>query len=240
MSFKVKTIKAKKISYGSSRSLKGIKYMVIHFTGNKGDTAENNAKYFASGNTREAGAHIFVDGGKYIYKSVPLGKVAWAVGGFVTSKKGAAKYYKKCTNSNSMSIEMCNCVGGVPSKVFNQTVEVVKAYMKKYHIPASNVIRHWDVSGKDCPAPWTGSNNAGWKKFKKAISSSTVTKPKPSFKSYKVKITASSLRIRKSASTGSKQVGSYKKNSIVTVKAVKNGWGQTSKGWIYLKYTKKC
>lgn len=178
MAFKVKVIKAKKISYGSSRSPKDIKYIVFHFTGNKGDTAKNNAKYFANGNTREAGAHIFLDGGKYIYKSVPILKIAWAVGGFVTSRGGAAKYYKKCTNANSISFEMCNCVGGVPEKVFNQAVEVTKAYMKKYNIPADHVIRHWDVSGKDCPAPWTGSNNAGWKKFKKAISSSSSSNKK--------------------------------------------------------------
>lgn len=76
----------------------------------------------------------------------------------------------------------------------------------------------------------------------KSIDSTKVTsKPASStFKSYKVQITASSLRIRKSASTSSAQVGSYRKGETPTIKTVKNGWGQTSKGWISLQYTKKC
>ena len=37
--------------------------------------------------------------------------------------------------------------------------------MKKYNIPASNVIRHFDVTGKLCPAYWSGRENAGkWEK----------------------------------------------------------------------------
>ena len=37
-----------------------IQYIVIHYTGNKGDTAKNNADYFYGGN-RQASAHYFVD-----------------------------------------------------------------------------------------------------------------------------------------------------------------------------------
>ena len=77
----------------------------------------------------------------------------------------------------------------------------------------------------------------------KSIDSTKVTiKPKTSAssKSYKVKVTASALNIRKSPSTSAAKVGSYKKDTTVTIKAVKNGWGQTSKGWIKLSYTKKC
>ena len=45
------------------------------------------------------------------------------------------------------------------SKVFS------KALMKKYNIPASNVIRHFDVTGKLCPAYWSGKENTGkWEK----------------------------------------------------------------------------
>lgn len=57
---------------------------------------------------------------------------------------------------------------------------------------------------------------------------------------YETQVTASSLRIRKKPSTYSIQVGSYSRGTIVKIKAVKNGWGQTNKGWIKLEYTKKC
>jgi N-acetylmuramoyl-L-alanine amidase CwlA len=69
---------------------------------------------------------------------------------------------------------MCNSAGKVPGKVRDQTVELVKFLMKKYGVPASRVIRHWDVNGKDCPAPWMGADNDGWTEFKKEIGGQAV------------------------------------------------------------------
>lgn len=174
MALKFKKMFAHKSNYGGERKTSDIKYIVIHYTGNQGDTAINNCKYFQGAN-RNASAHYFVDGGTYIYKSVPVTSVAWSVGGCYSLKNGAGTYYKKCTNANSISIEMCNSVKSVPAKVYSQTVELVKFLMEKYNVPASNVIRHWDVNGKLCPAPWTGSNNSNWKKFKEEISAKPKT-----------------------------------------------------------------
>ena len=53
--------KAKKVSYGNLRNRKNIKGIVIHYTSGSKDTAKNECDYFATGNTRNAGAHIFVD-----------------------------------------------------------------------------------------------------------------------------------------------------------------------------------
>ena len=60
---KYKMIKAKPVSYGGTRSLDKIKYIVIHYTGNdsRTDTAKAECNYFKNGNTRYAGAHYFVD-----------------------------------------------------------------------------------------------------------------------------------------------------------------------------------
>ena len=168
MALKFKKEMAHKSNYGGTRSESDIKYIVIHYTGNNGDTAANNCKYFQGAN-RNASAHYFVDGGAYIYNSVPVKSVAWSVGGFYSQSGGAGSYYKKCTNANSISVEMCNCVKSVPDKVFDQTVELTRFLMDKYNVPPSRVIRHWDVNGKDCPARWTGKNNDGWDKFKRAI-----------------------------------------------------------------------
>lgn len=168
MALKFREELAHKSNYGGTRSTGDIKYIVIHYTGNNGDTAANNCRYFQGAN-RHASAHYFVDGGAYVYNSVPVKSVAWSVGGFYSQSCGAGSFYKKCTNANSLSIEMCNCVKSVPDDVFDQTVELTKYLMKKYDIPASRVIRHWDVNGKSCPARWTGKNNSGWEKFKKAI-----------------------------------------------------------------------
>lgn len=173
MGLKFKKKFAHKSNYGGTRSTKDIDYIVVHYTGNSKDTALNNCKYF-QGASRGASAHYFVDGGKYVYKSVAVNRVAWAVGGRYSTVGPAGNYYKKCTNANSLSVEMCNSAGKVPGKVRDQTVELVKFLMKKYGIPASHVIRHWDVNGKVCPEPWAGATNSCWSNFKKGIGGQAV------------------------------------------------------------------
>lgn len=168
MALKFRDELAHKSNYGGTRSTSDIKYIVIHYTGNDGDTAANNCRYFQGAN-RHASAHYFVDGGAYVYNSVPVKYVAWSVGGFYSKSNGAGTYYQKCTNANSVSVEMCNCVKSIPQKVFDQTVELTRFLMDKYNVPPSRVVRHWDVNGKDCPARWTGKNNDGWDKFKRTI-----------------------------------------------------------------------
>mgnify|MGYP004627498689 CR=1 FL=1 len=128
----------------------------------------HKSNYFQQPN-RHASAHIFLDGTGYAYKSVPLSRVAWSVGGFYKQTDGAGSFYKKATNANTLNIELCNSVDKVPDKVYKEAVELTRYYMKKYNISASHVIRHWDVNGKDCPDPWIGKNNKMWKQFKKDI-----------------------------------------------------------------------
>ncbi|MGE4214109.1 MAG: N-acetylmuramoyl-L-alanine amidase [Anaerotignaceae bacterium] len=55
-----------------------VKYIVLHYTANNGDTAKGNCKYFASAG-RKASAHYFVDENR-VYQSVPDSDAAWSVG----------------------------------------------------------------------------------------------------------------------------------------------------------------
>ena len=151
---------------GGTRAASGIRYIVIHYTGNDGDTAMNNAKYYA-GNVVKTSAHYFVDD-KEIVQSVDDLRVAWAVGGKKypsCPQTGGGTLYGKCKNVNSISIELCDAkkdgVYAPSTKTVAQALELTKALMKKYNIPASNVIRHFDVTGKLCPAYWSGRENAG-------------------------------------------------------------------------------
>ncbi len=154
-------------NYAKGRS-GDIKYIVIHYTANKGDTAINNVKYFAN-NVVKASAHFFVDEND-IYSSVPVADVAWHCGGGLQGNSGH-DWYKLCTNSNSVGVEMClwDKEGNVKQGTIDKCVGLVKHLMDVYNIPAENVIRHWDVTGKECPKPMTGDNNGLWKNFKKAI-----------------------------------------------------------------------
>ena len=167
---KIKEYLANKNNYGGKRSTSDIKYIVIHYTGNDGDSDEGNSKYFKN-NIVKASAHYFVDDDS-ITQSVADNYIAYSVGGSRYSDyktTGGAKFYNQCVNSNSISIELCDVVkdGKVyPSKkTIENALELVKDLMSKYNVPKSNVIRHFDVNGKKCPAYWCGTDekNDLWK-----------------------------------------------------------------------------
>lgn len=167
---KIKRIKAKPISYGSKRDLNSIKYIVIHYTAGNGDTAVNCGNYFATVNTRQAGAHFFADQKGNVVKSIDMNRIAWSVGGNRYSdytKTGGAKYYKKCTNANSVSIELCDNLKKDPSKAQAKSVQELIEYIRKHCPNAKKVIRHFDVTGKYCPARMMESKK--WRDFLKMI-----------------------------------------------------------------------
>ena len=178
MAYILKTNYADKSNYGSYRNVSKIKYIVIHYTANDGDTDEANAKYFKKAN-RKASAHYFVDDDS-VTISVPDTYVAWSVGGSRYSnykKTGGAKYYKIATNTNTLNIEMCDTIKNgkydISEKTLSNTIELVKTLMKKYNIPLNNIIRHFDVTGKACPAYYVNENE--WKKFKDRLVSNTTS-----------------------------------------------------------------
>jgi len=178
---KINYRKAKSICYGKIRTKSQIKYLVFHYTGGSKDTAKNNADFFATGIQRSAGAHYFVDS-KEVWQSINDLLVAYSVGGTWGGKK--------ITNTNSISIEMCSFTKW-NQKTAELASELGAMLVKKYGIPASNIIRHWDVGSKanggsaqkSCPLPCIGNNNANWNKLKKMTLDkahiSTVSSQKP-------------------------------------------------------------
>ena len=178
---KISSYPASKENYGGTRSLSNIKYIVLHYTANDGDTAMSNAKYFASG-SRGASAHYFVDSNN-IVQSVEDNYVAWSVGGSKysdCSKTGGGKFYGVCTNGNSINIELCDDIrnGNIyPTEAaISNAIDLVRTLMKKYNIGVDNVIRHFDVNGKRCPAYWCGDSqkNAKWQVFKSRLEEQVV------------------------------------------------------------------
>ena len=151
-----------------------VKYIVIHYTGSEG-TAANNVTYFNGGN-RGASAHYFVDrSGEIREYCDPAKYYVWHCGGSLESSHHP--YHGKCTNRNSIGIEICTHNNGrnweFTAKAVAAAVELTKNLMKQFGVPASNVIRHYDVTGKSCPrVPGWGAvgGDAEWKKFKAQIS----------------------------------------------------------------------
>lgn len=144
-----------------SRGKVGIKYLVIHDTGNlnKGAGALNHRNYVEN-NSRGASAHYFVDD-KVIVQYVGDLMAAGSVG------DGRGRY--GITNSNSLSIEMCINSDGNYLKMYKNTVELTKNLMKKFNIPWDRVVRHYDASRKNCPGHMSKNNWEKWWKFKEDI-----------------------------------------------------------------------
>lgn len=149
------------INYSTGSSTSRIKYIVIHYTANNGDTAKGNTNYFKS-TYRGASAHYFVDEDS-VWQSVLDKNVAWHCG------TSGTYYHAKCRNNNSIGVELCSEMDSKGNYYFNDetvamAVELVKSLMDKYNVPVANVIRHYDVTHKLCPAPYV-NNTAAWKNF---------------------------------------------------------------------------
>lgn len=152
-------------NYGGLRTKK-IKYIVVHYTAGNGDTARDNGAYFQRNAGLGASAHWFVDE-KNAVASVPEEFVAWHCGGDVYS-------HPECRNGNSIGVELCSDKDRDGMYYFTEdtlenAAELLRDLMKKYDIPIERVIRHYDVTGKNCPAPFVGTGYEDWKEFKELI-----------------------------------------------------------------------
>lgn len=160
---------AKENSYGAARTLVSIKYIVLHYTGVNGDTAKNEVKFFATGNTRSAGAHFFVGQDGDVQQSIPLKYKAWSVG---DTTNGRGTYYGKCVNSNSVSIEMCDQMNKDASVAQIAAVKELITYIQSQCPNAKTIIRHYDVTTKHCPARYLDANK--WAQLKAAVTGGVV------------------------------------------------------------------
>lgn len=225
-------IPATSYCHGSTRALSSIKYIVLHYTAVNGDTAKNEATYFSRNYSRYAGAHFFVDQSGYIAQSIAMNVTAWSVGG---SKYYGTdpQYYGKCTNYNSVSIEMCDQVNKDASAKQIAAVKWLISHIQKNCPNAKTIIRHYDVNGKPCPARYLTASK--WSSLKKAVTDG-------GFASYRVEI-VKAVNVREKASTSSKKVMVLTKGGVYTiVKESSNGkWGKLKSGvgWISLS-TKYC
>ena len=149
------------------------KYIAIHYTAgstSKKGTARNTRNVFLS---RNASADFVVDDAEIVQINPDIRNYyCWSVGDKKNTNSGGGRLYGIATNKNTISIELCsNLIPGTspqyanhkgwyftPSAVEN-ALQLVRYLMCKYGIPKTNVVRHYDVSGKLCPGI-SGWNNA--------------------------------------------------------------------------------
>lgn len=160
----------------SLRTSGKIKYIVIHYVGAAGSAADN-ARYFHLHEYLGSSAHYFVgnksEGGR-IYKSVDPKYRAWHCGTNGTYR------HPECRNENSIGVELCcKKVNGewiFEDETVTSAVCLVRELMKIYGVSPENVIRHYDVTGKVCPAPFVYDENR-WQSFKRRIAMEEYTTP---------------------------------------------------------------
>ena len=151
-----------------------VRYIVMHYTANNGDTARNNCDYYHRVGGLQASAHYFVDE-HGVMQSVRECDTAWHCG----AEAGRRYWHPECRNANSIGIEMCSRKRAdgsyyiLPETVANAAA-LAREIMQRYGIDTEHVLRHYDVTGKRCPMPWV-DDPAQWTAFKDMLTPKNTT-----------------------------------------------------------------
>lgn len=142
-------ILANRANYGGRRQ-GGVEYIVLHYTANDGDSGLSNARYFGQRLTPPVSAHYFVDDWG-VTQTVPEEYVAYHCG-------AAAYRHPACRNENAIGVELCDTRRDGTVAPSEQTLKnaaaLVWELMQRHHVAIERVVRHYDVTGKRCPAYW--------------------------------------------------------------------------------------
>lgn len=136
--------------------LEKIDGVVIHYVGNPGTTAEANRNYFASLSSGAEGtyasSHFVVGLEGEVLQCIPLTEIAYA---------------SKDRNGDTVAIEVCHPdeTGEFSAVTYQQVVELTAWLCRTFDLdPETDVIRHYDVTGKLCPKYYV-ENPMAWESF---------------------------------------------------------------------------
>ena len=143
-------------------ALEKINGVVIHYVGNPGTTAHANRNYFQSlSSGREntyASSHFIVGLEGEVIQCVPLTEIAYA---------------SNTRNGDTVSIEVCHPdeTGEFSPVTYDRTVELTAWLCREFRLdPSQDVIRHYDVTGKECPRYYVEHPEA-WDAFRADVAS---------------------------------------------------------------------
>ena len=137
----------------------GITGIVIHYTANPGSTAQDNRDYFNGlqySQETSASSNFVVGLDGEIIQCVPSWEVAYA---------------SNDRNYDTVSIEVCHPdeSGKFTDKTYRSLVQLTAWLCVKFDLTADDVIRHYDVTGKNCPKYFV-ENEEAWTAFKENVS----------------------------------------------------------------------
>lgn len=129
--------------------------IVIHYVGNPGTTAQENRDYFESlkdsGETY-ASSHFVVGLEGEVIQCIPTSEIAYA---------------SNSRNDDTISIEVCHPdeTGKFNDVTYDSLVELTGWLCEYLQVSPENVIRHYDITGKECPLYYVEHEDA-WEEFK--------------------------------------------------------------------------
>lgn len=137
--------------------LDAVNGVVIHYVGNPGTTAQANRNYFESLSSGQEGvyasSHFIVGLEGEVIQCIPLAEKAYASNG---------------RNGDTIAIEVCHPdeTGEFSAVSYDRCVELTAWLCRTFRLePESDVIRHYDVTGKVCPKYYVDHPEA-WDAFR--------------------------------------------------------------------------
>lgn len=135
-----------------------IKGIVIHYTANPGATARGNRDYFENlkdTHITKASSNFVVGLEGEIIQCVPTWEVAYA---------------SNDRNEDTVSIECCHPdeSGKFNQETYRSMVQLSAWLCLKFDLTEKDIIRHYDVTGKNCPKYFV-ENEKAWETFKKDV-----------------------------------------------------------------------
>lgn len=158
--------------------LVGMKGIVMHWTADPGATDQAEKNFFDGkdgGGGRYASAHFFVDRDSATL-IIPLDEVAYHANEKpckIDKLAATASYYKNGgANLTSIGIEMCvEKDGSIHGATVKKSEQIAAELCKRYNLsPQEDIYRHYDITGKNCPAPWVDHPEL-FTQFKKDVNS---------------------------------------------------------------------
>lgn len=142
--------------------IKEINNIVVHYVANPGSGAEDNRSYFEglsqTGETY-ASSHYIIGLEGEIIQCVPLNEVA---------------YCSNDRNDDTISIEVCHpeSDGEFTDDSYNSLVMLCAWLCDAYKLKSSDIIRHYDITGKICPKYFVDYPDK-WEDFKNDVKEMT-------------------------------------------------------------------
>ena len=134
--------------------LEGVRDIVIHYVGNPGSTAQQNRDYYANPSS-EVSSHFVIGLKGEVIQCIPL------------HEKSSASNHR---NKDTLSIEVCHPdeSGKFTDASYQSLVKLTAWLLDVCDLDSDDVIRHYDITGKQCPLYFVTHEDA-WEQFKQEI-----------------------------------------------------------------------